>query len=160
MINFFTLNPFPIDQVMKILNAKIDLDSFFTQLKKAPQKALLLDYDGTLAPFHLDPRNAYPYPGIREILNRLLEVVDMRLVIISGRWTEDLIPLLQLNKNPEIWGSHGLERLRSDGSYEIESMDEKVLNGLVTADEWTEKVGLADRCEKKPGVLMPLPCQG
>jgi trehalose-phosphatase len=46
-----------------------------------------------------------------------------------------------------------LERLKSDGSYEIASMDEGTLNGLVMADEWIEAIGYSDRCEKKPGCL-------
>lgn len=138
---------------MKILNKDIDLDLFFTHMKGARYKALLLDYDGTLAPFHEDPGKAHPYPGIREVLNKILKRPDTRLVIVSGRWTEDLLPLLQLDKNPEVWGCHGLERLKSDGSYEIESMDEDFLNALVAADEWVENIGLTDRCEKKPGCL-------
>jgi trehalose 6-phosphate phosphatase len=138
---------------MKILNTDTDLDLFFMHMKAARQKALFLDYDGTLAPFHVDPANAHPYPGIHEILNKILQRHDIRLVIVSGRRTKDLLPLLQLNKNPEVWGSHGLEHLKSDGSYELESIDEKFLHALVSAHEWVDRIGLADRCEKKPGCL-------
>lgn len=138
---------------MKILNSSVDLDSFLAKLKHARRKGLFIDYDGTLAPFHSEPGKAVPYPGVPELLSRLMEMPDTRLVIISGRWTEDLLPLLQLDRRPEIWGSHGLERLRPDGSYEVASMDEKSLDGIVVADEWVERQGLADRCEKKPGCL-------
>jgi trehalose 6-phosphate phosphatase len=138
---------------MKILNPDIDLELFYHQRNKASQKALLLDYDGTLAPFRKEPNEAQPSPGIRQVLNRLMQVPDIRLVIISGRWTKDLIPLLQLERQPEIWGSHGLERLKADGSYEIDSIDEQHLDGLVAADEGIEELGLANRCEKKPGSL-------
>jgi trehalose 6-phosphate phosphatase len=138
---------------MKILNPEISIDLFFTQLNKANKKALLLDYDGTLAPFHIEPSKAYPYPGVRKVLNKLLRVPEIRLVIISGRGINELFPLLQLDKNPEIWGSHGIERRKTNGSYEIASMNEKALYGLVTADEWIEKIGLSSRCEKKPGCL-------
>ena len=138
---------------MKILNPEIDLDLFYKNLKKASHKALLLDYDGTLAPFHTKPNKAYPYPGATEILNIILKGTDTRLVIITGRWIRDLLPLLQLDRQPEIWGSHGLERLKQDGSYEIASMDEKALHGLVTADEWVKSKGFSNRCEEKPGCL-------
>lgn len=138
---------------MKILNPDIDLELFYRRRKEVSQKALLLDYDGTLAPFHKEPNKAEPYPGIREVLNRIMQVPDIRVVIITGRWTKDLVPLLQLEKQPEIWGSHGLERLKTDGSYEIDSMDEHHLDGLVVADELIEEVGLSSRCEKKPGCL-------
>ena len=138
---------------MKILNPETNLDLFYQKLKKASQKALLLDYDGTLAPFQVEPNKAYPYPGVTKMLNRILQKIDTRLVIITGRWIRDLTPLLQLERQPEVWGSHGLERLKGDGSYEIAHMDERALNGLVRADEWTESIGLSNRCEKKPGCL-------
>jgi len=139
--------------MMKILNAKKDLNFLQRQRVKTYQKTLLLDYDGTLAPFHIDPKEAYPYPGIREMLNNILRMQDIHLVIVTGRWKRDLRPLLSLEKQPEIWGCHGLERLKIDGTYEIATMDEKSLNGLVVADEWTEAVGLSSRSEKKPGCL-------
>lgn len=138
---------------MKILNPDINLELFYHRRKEASQKGLLLDYDGTLAPFHKEPNKAKPYPGIRHVLNRIMHVPDIRLVIISGRWTKDLIPLLQLEKQPEIWGSHGMERLKTDGSYEIDSMEEQHLDVLVAAGEWIEELGLSSRCEKKPGCL-------
>jgi trehalose 6-phosphate phosphatase len=138
---------------MKILNSDIDLELFYHRRNEAAQKALLLDYDGTLAPFQIEPNEAEPYPGIRHVLNRIMHVPDIRLVIITGRWTKDLIPLLRLEKQPEIWGSHGLERLKADGSYEVASMEEHHLDGLVAADEGIEELGLTSRCEKKPGCL-------
>ena len=138
---------------MKVLNSLIELDTFYNHLRRSPQKALLLDYDGTLAPFHVEPDKAYPYPGVTEILDRIMEAPDTRLVIITGRWIKDLMPLLQLKGQPEIWGSHGIERLKMDGAYEIAPMDENALDGLVKADEWIQKVGLEERCEEKPGCL-------
>jgi trehalose-phosphatase len=138
---------------MKILNPDIKLDLLHPQRSPASQKALLLDYDGTLAPFQVEPDKAQPYPGIRKVLNRIMQLPDFQLIIISGRWTKDLLPLLQLEKQPEIWGSHGLERLKADGTYEVVAMDEEALGGLVAADEWIESVGLSTRCEKKPGCL-------
>ena len=138
---------------MKILNAAVDLKTFYDHLRVASQKALLLDYDGTLAPFQVERDRAFPYPGVRKVLNKIIQVPGIRLVIISGRWIEDLIPLLQIQGQPEIWGSHGLERLKTDGTYEIASMTEGVLNGLVVADDWIERLGFADRYERKPGCL-------
>ena len=43
---------------MKILNPDIDLELFYKVRRQASQKALLLDYDGTLAPFHREPNKA------------------------------------------------------------------------------------------------------
>ncbi len=138
---------------MKILNSQLDFGSFLRRLHEAPQKVLFLDYDGTLAPFRVEPAKAFPYPGVREMVKRLMNTSDIRLIIVTGRWTKDLIPLLQLEPNPEIWGSHGLERFKPDGSYELAPMDEGALQGLVVADELIEKAGLSARCEQKPGCL-------
>jgi len=138
---------------MKTLNPNIDLETFFSQLHATYHKVLLLDYDGTLAPFHVNPGEAIPYPGVREVLDKIMQAPGTRLVIITGRWIKDFVPLLRLQNQPEIWGSHGLERLKADGSYEIGPIEEEVLPGLVAADEWVESVGLSDRCEEKPGCL-------
>jgi trehalose-phosphatase len=138
---------------MKILNCEIEIEGFYKQLKGASQKALLLDYDGTLAPFQVKRDRAYPYTGVPEILDSIMKAPDVRLVLITGRWTRDLMPLLQMKERPEIWGSHGIERLKTNGSYEIAPMDENALDGLLRADEWIQKVGLQERCEEKPGCL-------
>ena len=138
---------------MKILNPKTDLDKFLKKLAKSSEKALLLDYDGTIAPFHVDHSKAYPYPGVPVMLDNIMQDSDTRLVIITGRWIKDLPPLLRLHGRPEIWGSHGIERLKTDGSYEISPMDEDALDGLVRADEWVEQAGLSERSEEKPGCL-------
>jgi trehalose 6-phosphate phosphatase len=111
----------------------------------------MLDYDGTLAPFRIQSEKAIPYPGVRKILNNILKGQQTRVVLISGRWTKDLIPLLGLKRLPEIWGSHGWERLRADGTHEIGKFDVRALRGLAEADRWVDQEGLAKRCEHKPG---------
>jgi trehalose 6-phosphate phosphatase len=138
---------------MKILEEQIDLENFFERRNRASRKALLLDFDGTLAPFCPERDEAYPYPGVPELLDRIMMSPATRLVIVTGRWIKDLMPLLQMKELPEIWGSHGIERLKMDGSYEIAPMDEDALNGLVKADEWIQEAGLAKRSEEKPGCL-------
>jgi len=130
------------------------LDQFFARLRQARQCALLLDYDGTLAPFQIDPAQAQPYPGVRAALNTLLAQQDTRLVIISGRWTRDLLPLLGLAQQPEVWGSHGWERCHADGRCETRRPDERALQALAQADHWTEAaVALGARREPKPASL-------
>jgi len=138
---------------LKILNPKLELPSFFEHLREAEQRALILDYDGTLAPFHIRPEKAFPYPGVRDILDAICRSLSTRVVVVSGRYTEDLIPLLGLSQLPEIWGSHGLERLKTDGTYEVAALDNESLRGLEIAKEWIQKSNTAGRCEQKPGCL-------
>lgn len=115
----------------------------------------MLDYNFTLAPFHIDPKNAFPYLNVREVLNALMQNPKNYIVIVTGRWTKDLHSLLKSNSSPDIWDTHGLERLKPDGSYKIEPMDDFALKGLVEAEEWAEAVYTKHnvRYEQKPGSL-------
>ena len=72
------------------------LDSYWQRLPSASQRVLLLDYDGTLAPFHRERDKALPYPGVREILGKIQQTGQTRLIIITGRSIKDIIPLLGL----------------------------------------------------------------
>lgn len=139
---------------MRVLNEPAGLADFFRRLGSAPARALLLDYDGTLAPFHVRPADAQPYPGVREILDAIIEAGGTRVALVSGRWTRDLVPLLGLKHPPEIWGSHGWEQLKPDGAYAVGRMDEFALRRLAEADSWAGGIeALGGRCEMKPGGL-------
>jgi trehalose-phosphatase len=84
-------------------------------LRGAGRRALLLDYDGTLAPFHEDRMQARPFPGVREALTRILRAGHTHLAIVTGRTVEAVGPLLDLDPLPEIWGIHGWQRRYADG---------------------------------------------
>ena len=58
---------------------------------------------------------ALAYPGVEERLATLSGLARVRLVLISGRPARELRSLLPSDINAEIWGSHGWERLKSDG---------------------------------------------
>jgi trehalose-phosphatase len=135
---------------MRILTPTTDLTHFFDHVRRADERALLLDYDGTLAPFRVQRDEAVPYPGVRQLLDDLLGDQRSRLIIISGRAMSDLIPLLGLQRQPELWGSHGWERLLPDGRYERGDIGERAAHGLTQARAVVETLGLADRCERKP----------
>jgi len=138
---------------MKILNPECDIRKFFEQVAQTDRRALLLDYDGTLAPFTPDRDKAVPYPEITGILQQLLDIGGTRLILITGRWSKDLARLLKLKNLPEIWGSHGWEKLQPDGSYETGEFDEIALQGLAEADAWAEREGITERVEHKPASL-------
>jgi trehalose 6-phosphate phosphatase len=134
---------------MKSVGAACSLGEFLAILKKAEKRALLLDYDGTLAPFNVIREDAVPYPGVRTRLKRILASNTTRTVIISGRPAQTLIPLLNLGGTPEVWGTHGLERLRSDGSYTAEPLSENNLKGLREVQSWLQRERLTTYCEQK-----------
>lgn len=94
---------------MRSLNPKFDLDGFFARLREAPQRVLFLDYDGTLAPFHADPRMAFPYPRACTVLREVISAPCTRVIIVSGRRLEDLRAPLALIPHSEAWACHGWE---------------------------------------------------
>jgi trehalose-phosphatase len=86
----------------------------FRRTPAPPQRLLLLDYDGTLAPFKANRSEAVPYRGVRRVLSEVLAAPQSRAVVISGRSVTELRGLLGDRIPVEIWGAHGWERLTSD----------------------------------------------
>ncbi len=110
----------------------------------------MLDYDGTLAPFHREREKAIFYPGVRGILEQIMKSSSCRIAIISGRAIADLIPLLGFSELPEIWGSHGWERRDRNGSYSILPASESHLKGLAEANFLIDKMNFGNYREEKP----------
>ena len=129
------------------------LQLFFDELSRARESALLLDYDGTLSPFQLDRDEAFPYPGVSILLTEIMNIGHTRVVVITGRRAHEVVPLLGIDPHPEIWGAHGLQRLRPDGSCELPHLDEIATQALTEADAWLDGIGLHHLAEHKPGGL-------
>src|SRR5438128_10517394 len=87
-------------------------------MRHASTRVLLLDYDGTLAPFTPDRMRAFPYREIPELVSKIMRH-NTRVVLVSGRPARELLFLSGIQTQPEIWGSHGLERLYPDAAYEV-----------------------------------------
>jgi trehalose-phosphatase len=134
---------------MEILNKKTDLNQFFSLLKNAEDRILMLDYDGTLAPFNVDRNKAYPYPKAAEIVNQILVDKSCRVILISGRTIDDLLNLINFESMPEIWGSHGYEKQLSDGTRFTETVSEEVKETILFYEEALRIAGLDKFCEKK-----------
>jgi trehalose-phosphatase len=96
------------------------LDEFLAMLAGSERRYLLLDYDGTLAPFRVDRFTARPWAGVRELLERIQRQGRTRITVITGRPAAEIAPLLGLETPLEVWGLHGAERLRPDGRRELE----------------------------------------
>jgi len=123
---------------------------FFDGFTRDRPRTLLLDYDGTLAPFRVERDQAVIDPPIRDVLERILRAGRTRVVIISGRALGDLIPLLHLEPLPELWGSHGWQRRLPDGQTEDPKLAPPVADALARAREWIRSAELDSRCEQKP----------
>jgi len=129
------------------------IESFLESVAKAPLSVLLLDYDGTLAPFSVDRDRAVPYAGVAEVLQKIMDTGRTRLVIITGRDAREIGPLLGVQPPPEVWGAHGLQRLRPDGTCEMPEIPPGLAQALDDAKRWLSYQGLQSLAEIKPGSI-------
>jgi trehalose 6-phosphate phosphatase len=126
---------------------------FFEQLHGATNRLLLLDYDGTIAPFSVDRKCAVPYPSIPELLDSIGSTCRTRLVLISGRSAREIPSLLGLKPRPEIWGAHGLERLYPDDRFELAFIPPEASQAIAEAEVILQEGGLGELCEAKTGAI-------
>jgi trehalose-phosphatase len=124
-------------------------DCFFQQVKAASHRVLLIDYDGTIAPFHSDRHRATPYAEVPALLRSISLSCSTRLIIVSGRAAHEVPPLLGIYPAPEIWGTHGIEKIRADGRYEEVHINDDALQVLAQAEAQLDREGLGDRMESK-----------
>ena len=124
----------------------------------------MLDYDGTLAPFVADRDVAHPWPGVAARIDALLEEHEGQgegsdgersdeLIIVTGRPARDVPALLGTTRRPTIWGSHGRELWRQDGSYEMTGISEANEAGLAKAKGWLAGRARPSQVEEKPAGL-------
>lgn len=135
---------------MEILSEKTDLTSFWIDLASADHALLLLDFDGTISPFVVDPQEAKPYPGVLALLDEIALSTGTRLVIVSGREVASLERCLGMAPVPELWGCHGWQRRLPDRDVlQVELPAEAEI--LLREAEWlVQQAGYSNRLERKP----------
>lgn len=126
--------------------------ALWTRLATSP-RTILLDYDGTLAPFVPQGMRAPPYPGIPELVGRLMHCPRTRVALVSGRPAELVASLMGLDPAPEIWGCHGLEHQDARGVLSRTALAPGLQEGLDAAEAWAEARRHSGYLEYKPGCL-------
>jgi trehalose 6-phosphate phosphatase len=111
-----------IEAVEELIPQPIRLVDFFQSVTTVDQSVLLLDFDGTLAPFRVDPSKVRPWAGVTRLLDQIQKAERTRLAIVTGRSAEEVASQMGMNTVPEIWGLHGAERLYPDGRLEQEDL--------------------------------------
>jgi trehalose 6-phosphate phosphatase len=130
------------------------LATFFDRLAAEPHPLLLLDYDGTLAPFRVDRFEARPWAGVRDLLTRIQRQGQTRLAVITGRPAAEIGPLLGLEAPLEVWGLHGAERLYPDGRRELEAAPAAARQMLDELRERLRRDPLGGLFEDKPNAVV------
>jgi trehalose-phosphatase len=106
------------------------LEEFFSGFAAGASPLLLLDYDGTLAPFRIDRYQAKPWVGVPELLTRIRRQGRTRMAVITGRPAGEIAGMLGLDPPLEVWGLHGAERIYPDGRRELEQASPAVQQKL------------------------------
>jgi trehalose-phosphatase len=134
-------------------DARAKPDEFFLAFTGAARPSLLLDYDGTLAPFRVDRFQARPWAGVRELLTCIQNQGRTRMVVVTGRPAAEILPLLAVEPAPEVWGLHGAERLRADGRRELEQLSPEVRAKLDSLRNDLLRQATGGLIEKKPNAI-------
>jgi trehalose-phosphatase len=113
--------------------------------------ALLVDFDGTLAPFRVDPASVRPWSGVRELLERIQCAGRTTIAVVTGRPACETAPLLGIIPPPEVWGLHGAERLDAAGWLEQQTLEVEDREALAAVLELLPLADLARgvRIERK-----------
>jgi trehalose-phosphatase len=131
------------------------IEALLSRVAAAPMSALLLDFDGTLAPFRVNPAEVRPWAGVRELLEEIQRTCRTRIAVVTGRSACETALLLGVHPQPEIWGLHGAERLREDGRLEPATLEPEQRDALTAAQESVRMAGLGKgiRIERKENAI-------
>jgi trehalose-phosphatase len=130
------------------------LEEFFRAFAGKSRPVLLLDYDGTLAPFRVDRFKARPWAGVRELLARIQRQGRAHMAVITGRPPQEIAQLLQLDAPVEVWGLHGAERLYPDGRRELEQATPEARQQLEALRERLRRDSLGGLFEDKANAVV------
>ncbi len=109
---------------------QIDKDQINSQFKIAKKKIVLLDYDGTLASFKVNPQDAAPDEDLYVILDEILQNENTELAIVSGR-DQTTIEKWFGHKKYALISDHGLWLKRSNCEWEALE---------ILKNDWKEKI--------------------
>lgn len=134
--------------------AEDTLEAFFKSFRAEAAPILMLDYDGTLAPFRVNRFEARPFAGVPELLTRIQQNGITRMAVVTGRPAGEIGPLLGLMPAIEVWGLHGAERLYADGRRDLESASPLALETLDRVRERLRLDSLGGLFEDKPNACV------
>lgn len=129
-----------------------ELPRFWERVGDAPSRFLGLDYDGTLAPFAVDPMEARPLPGIADLLRALTVDTATEVAIISGRPAAEVMALLD-GPPVTVVGNHGYELCPVDGDPVIRQPTPEQRQGLDNIRAVLQQRGYGRALENKMASL-------
>ncbi len=128
-------------------------DRLWTMVRVAPHRLLMLDYDGTLAPFRVERDEARPLPRTLELLRQIAATDHTSLAIVSGRPVREVERLVGPLR-AQVVGEHGWEYRGPDGELDQRELDEAVAAALDEAERVGRSAGLQDHLERKRSAIV------
>jgi len=128
------------------------IPGFWERLRSARASFLVLDYDGTVAPFQVVRMEACPLAGIAELLGRIRDRTNGAIAVISGRPLSEVTQLLGV-PGIMVVGSHGYELGYPNGTLDLRQPHPRQQEGLAKAGEAMDREGLSSRIERKVASL-------
>jgi trehalose-phosphatase len=124
------------------------IPGFWRAVSASLDRCLVLDYDGTLAPFREDRMRALPLEGIPELLADIAATGRTHLAIMTGRPLGELLMLLGDLDIP-VSGSQGTEFRFADGTTQTHLPSPIQEERLVRAEAEAIALASSDRVERK-----------
>jgi len=120
------------------------------KLRHSGRRLLLLDFDGTLAPFEVHRERAHVPAGTAKVLRALAASPRTVVAVVSGRPVAEIVRLLG---DPELAvyliGEHGWEEREPGGEIRLHPLSEETAAALEGAWKAIGARGLQSRVEKK-----------
>ena len=136
---------------MKTLDPARPPEPFFEMLRAARERLLVLDYDGTLAPFTPRREDATLYPGIAPLLVGIQQQ-GTRIAFVTGRPAADLAARIPL-QGVEIFGAHGQEHLAPCGHLTRAALTPSSQQWLDASAARIKAAGFEHALERKYGTV-------
>ncbi|MHB8253998.1 MAG: trehalose-phosphatase [Acidiferrobacter sp.] len=136
---------------MKTLDPHRPIGNFLSLLASARTRLLVLDYDGTLAPFTPHRDDAALYPGVAPLLAGLIKR-GTHIAFITGRPALDLAERLPF-EGMEIFGAHGHEYRSPTGTIVRLPLPSAIEAGLDQMAAGIEDAGFGATMERKHGTV-------
>ena len=119
-----------------------------TRLARAPHRLLALDFDGTLAPYAEDPRDARAIPEALDALARLAARAGTTVAIVSGRPIPNLTRVVPI-ETLHLVGEHGWEERGPSGEPFQHPLAEAAHRGLERLHDAVTREGTTAKVERK-----------
>ncbi|MCC5876362.1 MAG: hypothetical protein JJU11_09120 [Candidatus Sumerlaeia bacterium] len=111
------------------------LDTFYQRIANSQQALLVLDYDGTIAPYHTRSEEAFIAPGITERLVALHRTGHTRIIFNTGRSCDNILNIARLPFPVEVWGCHGRVHCDLEGTIRLYGLNRTNSRGLEIGHE-------------------------